>query len=180
MTMTTQFLAYGLGVIVVWLVAMRLRSVTARQVLYLVASYLFYISWGSWLIVILLFSSLMNYALGEWLKKRIREGRLWTGIILDLALLSIFKYLPLVGAVAPSGSPLSLLRKMIFPLGISFWTFQALSYLLELYREEELNPRCLNSASTWPSGRRFYKAPSAACRACCRNFARIGRSPTTI
>lgn len=149
-----QFLAYGIGVIVVWLVAMRLRSVTARQALYLVASYLFYISWGSWLIVILLFSSLMNYALGEWLKKRITEGRLWTGIILNLALLSIFKYLPLVGAVAPSGSPFSLLKRMIFPLGISFWTFQALSYLLELYREEDLNPTLLEFClymAFWPT-----------------------------
>jgi alginate O-acetyltransferase complex protein AlgI len=152
--MTTQFLGYGIGVIVVWLVAMRLRSVTARQALYLIASYLFYISWGSWLIIILLFSSLMNYALGEWLKKRITEGRLWTGIILNLALLSVFKYLPLVGAVAPSGSPLALLKRMIFPLGISFWTFQALSYLLELYREEDLNPTLLEFClymAFWPT-----------------------------
>lgn len=152
--MTTLFLGYGIGVIVVWLLAMRLRSITARQTLYLIASYLFYISWGSWLIVILLFSSLMNYALGEWLKKRITEGRLWTGIILNLALLSVFKYLPLLGSVAPSGSPLALLKRMIFPLGISFWTFQALSYLLELYREEDLNPTLLEFCmymAFWPT-----------------------------
>jgi alginate O-acetyltransferase complex protein AlgI len=152
--MTTELLGYGIGVVVVWLVAMRLRSVTARQSLYLVASYLFYFSWGSWLIVVLLFSSLMNYALGEWLKKRISEGRLWTGIILNLALLSVFKYLPLLGTVAPSGSPLALLQRMIFPLGVSFWTFQALSYLLELYREEELNPTLLEFClymAFWPT-----------------------------
>jgi len=150
----TEFLGYGIGVVIVWLAAVRLRSVPARQTLYLVASYLFYISWGSWLIVILLFSSLMNYALGEWLKRRISEGRLWTGIILNLALLSVFKYLPLVGSIAPSGSPLALLKRMIFPLGISFWTFQALSYLLELYREEELNPTLLEFClymAFWPT-----------------------------
>lgn len=152
--MNTEFLGYGIGVVIVWLAAVRLRSVPARQTLYLVASYLFYISWGSWLIVILLFSSLMNYALGEWLKRRISEGRLWTGIILNLALLSVFKYLPLVGSIAPSGSPLALLKRMIFPLGISFWTFQALSYLLELYREEELNPTLLEFClymAFWPT-----------------------------
>jgi alginate O-acetyltransferase complex protein AlgI len=152
--MTTELLGYGIGVVVVWMVAMRLRSVTARQSLYLVASWLFYLSWGSWLIVILLFSSLMNYALGEWLKKRITEGRLWTGILLNLALLSVFKYLPLLGSVAPSGSPLALLKRMIFPLGVSFWTFQALSYLLELYREEELNPTLLEFClymAFWPT-----------------------------
>jgi len=150
--MTTELLGYGIGVVVVWLVAMRIRSVTARQLLYLVASWLFYFNWGSWLIVVLLFSSLMNYALGEWLKKRITAGRLWTGIVFNLALLSVFKYLPLLGTVAPSGWPL--LKRMIFPLGISFWTFQALSYLLELYREEELNPTLLEFGlymAFWPT-----------------------------
>ena len=152
--MTTQLLTYGIGVVVVWLVAMRLRSVTARQVLYLVASWLFYISWGSWLIVVLLFSSVMNYALGEWLRKRITAGRLWTGILLNLALLSVFKYLPLLGTVAPPGSPLSLVTRIVLPLGVSFWTFQALSYLFELYREEELNPTLLEFClymAFWPT-----------------------------
>src|ERR1022692_1747968 len=152
--MMIELLEYAIGAVVVWLVAMRLRSVTARQALYLVASFLFYISWGGWLIVVLLFSSLMNYSLGEWLKKRITAGRLWTGIILNLVLLSVFKYLPLLGTVAPSGSPLLLLKRMIFPLGVSFWTFEALSYLLELYREEKLNPTLLEFClymSFWPT-----------------------------
>src|SRR5271170_3261854 len=120
--MTTELIGYGIGVVVVWLVAMRLRSVTARQWLYLVASWVFYFSWGSWLIGVLIFSSLMNYALGEWLKKKITAGRLWTGIIFNLVLLSVFKYLPLLGAVAPSDSPFALLKRMVFPLGVSFWT----------------------------------------------------------
>jgi|HubBroStandDraft_1064217.scaffolds.fasta_scaffold00117_6 alginate O-acetyltransferase complex protein AlgI len=152
--MTTNFLAYGIGVLAVWLVAVRLRSVTARQALYLVASYLFYFSWGSWLIVVLLFSSLMNYALGEWLKKNITAARLWTGLLLNLALLSVFKYLPLLGGAAPAGSPLLLLKRILFPVGISFWTFEAMSYLLELYREEELNPTLLEFClymSFWPT-----------------------------
>jgi alginate O-acetyltransferase complex protein AlgI len=152
--MTIELLAYGIGVVVVWLVAMRLRSVTARESLYLVASWLFYLSWGSWLIVVLLFSSLMNYALGEWLKKHITAARLWTGIILNLALLSVFKYLPLMATFAPPGSPLLLLKRILFPAGISFWTFQAMSYLLELYREEELNPTLLEFClymSFWPT-----------------------------
>ncbi len=152
--MTTQLLAYAIGVVVVWLVAMRLRSVTARQVLYLVASYIFYFSWGSWLIAVLLFSSLVNYALGEWLKKNITAARLWTGIIFNLALLSVFKYLPMVSNIVPSGSPFLLLKRILFPIGISFWTFEALSYLLELYREEDLNPTLLEFClymAFWPT-----------------------------
>jgi alginate O-acetyltransferase complex protein AlgI len=152
--MTTELLAYSIGLAVVWLVAMRLRSVSARQWLYLVASWLFYFSWGSWLIGILLFSSLMNYALGEWLKKRTSAGRLWTGILFNLVLLGTFKYLPLLATVLPSSSPLAALRRIVFPIGMSFWTFQALSYLFEVYREEELDPTlrefCLFMAF-WPT-----------------------------
>src|SRR6516225_1706071 len=137
---TTELLVYALGIVAMWLVAMRLRSVTTRQVLYLLASWAFYITWGGWLIVFLLFSSVMNYGLGEWLKKKITAGRLWVGIGLNVAFLSVFKYLPLVGTVARAHSSFSALKHIVFPLGVSFWTFQALSYLLEIYREEDLDP----------------------------------------
>lgn len=151
--MIKEFLIYAACALLLWLLAMRV-GVKARQLLYLVASWLFYYSWGSWLIVILIFSSLMNYALGEWLKKKISSGRLWTGIILNLVLLSFFKYLPALGATAAAGSPLTMFKRIVFPLGISFWTFQALSYLLELYREEDLNPSLVEFClymSFWPT-----------------------------
>jgi alginate O-acetyltransferase complex protein AlgI len=96
----------------------------------------------------------MNYALGEWLKKRSSAERLWTGIIFNLALLSVFKYLPLLGMTAPTGSPLLLFKRILFPAGVSYWTFQALSYLFELYREEDLNPTLLEFClymSFWPT-----------------------------
>jgi alginate O-acetyltransferase complex protein AlgI len=152
--MILQLLIYGIGVAVVWLLAMRIRSVRARQVLYLAASYAFYFSWGSWLIVVLIFSSVMNYVLGEWLKKRISVGRLWTGLLLNLALLSVFKYLPFLSHGAAAGSPLLLLKRILFPVGISFWTFQAMSYLLEIYREEDLDPTLVEFClymSFWPT-----------------------------
>ncbi len=150
----TDLLVYAIGRVVVWFAAMRLRSVVARQWLYLVASWLFYFSWASWLIIVLVFSSLMNYALGEWLKKKITAGRLWTGIILNVALLSVFKYLPLLGHTVAPDSALSRLSRILVPLGVSFWTFQALSYLFELYREEELNPTLLEFClymAFWPT-----------------------------
>lgn len=133
---------------------MKLRSAPARQILYLLASWLFYFSWGSWLIVVLIFSSLMNYALGEWLKKRISSGRLWVGLLANIALLSVFKYLPMLSHVAPAGSPLLLVKRILFPVGISFWTFEAMSYLLEIYREEDLDPTLVEFClymSFWPT-----------------------------
>jgi alginate O-acetyltransferase complex protein AlgI len=152
--MIKELIAYGIGIVVVWLVAMRLRNVKTRQALYLAASWLFYYSWGAWLIVILIFSSLMNYALGQWLKKKVSAGRLWVGILLNVALLSTFKYLPLLGTVASAHSPLAAFRRLAFPIGISFWTFEALSYLFEIYREEDLDPTLLEFClfmSFWPT-----------------------------
>ena len=145
---------YAFGIALLWVIAMRLRSVVARQVLYLAASYVFYASWARWFIIVLLFSSGMNYALGQWLKKRTSAGRLWVGIALNLVLLSTFKYLPLLGAGAAPSSPFSLVRHIALPLGISFWTFQALSYLFEIYREEELDPTLLEFClymAFWPT-----------------------------
>ena len=152
--MTTELLVYAISLVLMWLVAMRLRSASARQWLYLVASLLFYYSWAGWLIVFLLFSALMNYALGQWLKKNITSQRLWTAVGINLVFLSVFKYLPALGAAVPAGSTLAILRRMVFPIGVSFWTFQALSYLFELYREEDLDPTpvefCLYM-SFWPT-----------------------------
>jgi D-alanyl-lipoteichoic acid acyltransferase DltB (MBOAT superfamily) len=152
--MTTELLVYAIALAGMWLVAMRLRSASARQWLYLIASLIFYYSWAGWLIVFLLFSALMNYGLGEWLKKNITSQRLWTAVGINLIFLAVFKYLPPLGAAAPAGSSLAFLRRMVFPIGISFWTFQALSYLFELYREEDLDPTpvefCLYMAF-WPT-----------------------------
>ena len=149
-----EFAIYAIGVALLWVLALRLRSIVARQVLYLAASYLFYASWARWFIIVLLFSSGMNYVLGQWLKKRISAGRLWVGVVLNLTLLSTFKYLPLLGAGTDPSSPLSVLRHIAVPLGISFWTFQALSYLFEIYREEDLDPTLLEFClymSFWPT-----------------------------
>jgi len=152
--MVKELLIYGISLLAVWLIAWRLHSIRLRQILYLIASWLFYYSWGRALIVVLIFSSLMNYGLGEWLKNKITAGRLWVGILANVVLLSVFKYLPAIGAAASSDSPLVFLKRILFPIGVSFWTFEALSYLLEIYREEDLDPTLLEFClfmAFWPT-----------------------------
>ena len=68
-----------------------------------------------------------------------RGTALSTGILLNLALLSAFKYLPGLAITLPFSS-LQKFAHLALPLGISFWTFQAMSYLFDLYRGEELDP----------------------------------------
>jgi len=93
--------------------------------------------------------------LGIWLRRQPSAGRLWIGVTLNVLLLGFFKYLPPLIEAAPIDSPLTdVVRHIVMPVGISFWTFQGLSFLFDTYREEELEPSliefCLYMAF-WPT-----------------------------
>jgi alginate O-acetyltransferase complex protein AlgI len=127
--------------------------VRQRQALLLAISYIFYATWGLWFLAVLIASSLMNYRLGIFLRKKPSAKRLWLGILLNILLLSFFKYLPLLGRTFDA-APLAGLARIVLPIGISFWTFEALSYLFDLYREEDLNPTLLEFClylAFWPT-----------------------------
>ena len=131
-------LEYGIALVIALSVLARVRSVTWRQNLLLALSYFLYVSWGFGFLLVLLTSTVGNFLLGRWLRRDATSGKLWIGLAFNLALLSTFKYLPswLAGS---SVSSLERFSQIALPLGISFWTFQAMSYLLDLYRGEELD-----------------------------------------
>jgi alginate O-acetyltransferase complex protein AlgI len=139
--------------ILAWPLAWRLSSFRQRQLLLLAISYVFYATWGAWFLAVLVASSLMNYELGRFLRRNPSIRRLWIGIVLNVLFLSFFKYLPLVGRI--SDAPLTAgLARIVLPIGISFWTFEALSYLFDIYREEELDPTLLEFClymAFWPT-----------------------------
>jgi alginate O-acetyltransferase complex protein AlgI len=126
----------------VWLLARLVRSRAGRQGLLLLASYALYASWTPWFLGCLIVSSVANYGFGAYVRRNPTASRLWAGIGFNLLLLGSFKYLPPMAAAWHSGSAIS---RLALPVGISFWTFQALSYLLDLYRGggEELDPSLL-------------------------------------
>src|SRR5262245_7303160 len=122
-----------------------ISSVKARQVLLLTCSYVFYIRWGGFeFLLVLVASSLMNYFLGGLLRRRLTTAVLWTGIGFNVLLLGVFKYSQLV----------HVFNGVILPLGISFWTFQAISYLVDVYLEKEVDPSLLEFSvylALWPT-----------------------------
>ena len=113
-----------------------------RNVLLLIASLLFY-AWGEPVyVLIMLFSTVFDYTNGrliEYFKKQNRPGRAKAALIVDvcgnLAILGFFKYADFViGNInSITGAGISLLH-IALPIGISFYTFQTMSYTIDVYR----------------------------------------------
>ncbi|NDQ57254.1 MAG: MBOAT family protein [Acidipila sp.] len=153
-SMIRQILIYTFALVLLRLISNRIKSFKAKEGLFLAASYLFYFTWGAWFLAILIFSSLMNYALGSYLRRQTTPSRLWLGIALNIVFLSFFKYLPSAGIVFVANPVVARLAYIVLPVGMSFWTFQALSYLLDIYRGEELDPTLLEFClymAFWPT-----------------------------
>ena len=113
------------------------RSRPIRQATVLVASFALYLTWGVWFAAVLLASIVMNYLVGKWIRREHSGLTLSIGILLNLALLSTFKYLPEAAVHLPFSS-LQRFAHLALPLGISFWTFQAMSYLFDVYQGDDV------------------------------------------
>lgn len=99
----------------------------------------------------------MDYGLGLWLEHEKRRGGhpgrvLALAVVLNLLLLGFFKYANfLIGTVnGVTGAGLPLLEVSL-PIGISFYTFQALSYIIDLYRGEVEVQRSILNFGTYVS-----------------------------
>ena len=110
----------------------------------LVASYYFYMSWDAKLIVLILFTTAISYATAILVKRTqsVKMKRLWLVIALvaSLGVLFFFKYFnflsgSVTGLLSAFGLPCGeFTLKLILPVGISFYTFQTLSYVIDVYR----------------------------------------------
>jgi alginate O-acetyltransferase complex protein AlgI len=121
------------------------RSRRIRQAALLAGSYTLYLTWGAWFAAVLIASTVMNYLLGMWVRRNPFWPALSIGVLLNLGLLASFKYLPEFAVNVPLSS-LQKFAHLALPLGISFWTFQAMSYLFDLYRGEDLDPSLVEFA----------------------------------
>lgn len=117
----------------------KVHSPRVKQCVLLIVSYALYLTWRPWFAAVLLASTGMNYLVGSSLRRQRSGFLLLLGIALNLALLGTFKYLP-EAAVSLPFSSLQHFAHRAMPLGLSFWTFQAMSYLLDVYQGEEIDP----------------------------------------
>lgn len=113
-----------------------------RNLFLLIVSLVFY-AWGEpKYVFLMIFSILVNYIFGRLMDKH-RENKkrlklmLVLSVVIDLGLLSVFKYTDFVitNINAIFGSSFDLLN-IALPIGISFYTFQAMSYTIDVYRND--------------------------------------------
>jgi len=116
------------------------RSERWRQAFLIALTILFYAIGGKKFVALLLLSVVVNYAVARWISARRRAGRsvrwpLVVGIGFDLALLFYFKYFAaaIIGVDGLFGLHVPL-RHIALPLGISFFTFQQIGFLVDLAR----------------------------------------------
>jgi len=117
-----------------------------QNILLLVASYFFYGCWDWHFLFLLLFSTLLDFGTGILIHqaKKIKTKKLWfwLSICINLGFLGIFKYYNFfVSSFADGLSSLGIhtniwTLNVILPVGISFYTFHGLSYVIDIYNEK--------------------------------------------
>ncbi len=120
------------------------KSLKTQNILLLLASYFFYASWDWRFLFLLIFSTLLDYytsiKMCEAKNQSNKKFWFWLSISINLGFLGIFKYYnffaaSFADAISSFGlhvSPWTL--KVILPVGISFYTFHGLSYVIDIYK----------------------------------------------
>jgi len=126
-----------------WLLRDNLR---ARNILIVIASYLFYGWWDYRFLALLAFSSVLDYFVGLGIARQTdpRRRKVWLtcSVVANLTILGFFKYFDFfILSFAAVMKELNIHLSphtlgIILPVGISFYTFQAMSYTIDVYRKE--------------------------------------------
>jgi D-alanyl-lipoteichoic acid acyltransferase DltB (MBOAT superfamily) len=145
MVHSLEFFGFSVVVLVLYYLLTRQK----QNVLLLVASYVFYISITWYFALILVFMTIGNYVLGKKIEiKNHKKKWLGIGIGLNVVVLSFFKFADffvpdILGLLSQLGFHIQTKGlKILLPIGLSFYVFQAISYLVDVYRMQM--PACLN------------------------------------
>ena len=122
------------------------RNLNLQNALIVAASYVFY-GWWDWrFLSLIVFSTIVDFGIGLRLNREEnsakRKALLWTSIIVNLGFLGFFKYYNFfldnfVAAFSLFGHEINAHSlNIILPVGISFYTFQTLSYTIDVYKKE--------------------------------------------
>jgi alginate O-acetyltransferase complex protein AlgI len=122
------------------------KNLKLQNLLIVIASYTFY-GWWDWrFLSLIIFSTVVDFFVGQGLRRHNNETKrkllLWTSILVNLGFLGVFKYYNFfldnfVTAFSFFGKEIQANSlNIILPVGISFYTFQTLSYSIDVYRRK--------------------------------------------
>lgn len=118
--------------------ALRLESAIIWWLI--MASLAFYLFWSPKHLLLLLFSVGMNYLIHLYLKKNPSKMVLSIGIVINLAMLGVFKYADFfIGNFGTLTGIQTTELGLVLPLAISFYTFQQISFLRDTYQDKLVN-----------------------------------------
>ena len=122
------------------------------NILLLMASLVFY-AWGEPVLVLLMVASVvLNWFVGRVIAKTsggAKKAALAIGVVCDLAILGYYKYAGFLVSILNGivGKTLIAVPQISLPIGISFFTFQAISYIVDVYRgDTDASPKLVNVA----------------------------------
>jgi alginate O-acetyltransferase complex protein AlgI len=129
---------------IVYLVFWRLTTRRQRHVWLALTGYAFYSFWNYKFCLLMFASTLISYLAGRgllrWTDPRVRRWLAIVPVVIDLSLLAFFKYynffVDSVGeALTAFGHPIPIARlDIVLPVGISFYTFHTITYIIDAYR----------------------------------------------
>ncbi len=119
-----------------------LRNKLSARILYVTAfSLYFYYKTGGMYFLLILLMSVTDYTIGLFIyqerRERIRRWLVTLSLVIDLGILCYFKYTGFFAQILSdlTGSPFSV-GHIFLPVGISFFTFQSISYVVDIYRRQ--------------------------------------------
>lgn len=131
-----EYIIFLIAVFVLFVITNRKQTLMIRNLILLAASLYFYSCLHWWFVLLLLYTTTVNYLCGRWIgadREKGKSGKAGAAvsIILSLAILVMFKYAYVFDS------------SILLPVGLSFFTFQALTYTIDIYRRKipvENNP----------------------------------------
>ena len=121
-----------------FLIPSRFRS--ARNGVLLIFSLIFYACGGPKFLLLMLLSIAVNYVCGLFASssygRNVRRTAMWASVVIGIGLLGYFKYAGFFAEIVNSLGMAVPVPEIALPVGISFYTFQGLSYVIDVYRND--------------------------------------------
>lgn len=111
-------------------------SLKMKNALLIISSLLFYAYGEPVYVILMIISAILNYSMARFIAQSEKAGRMWVtiAVVINLGMLGVFKYADFFVDTINTLFSVSIPQPAIdLPIGISFFTFQALSYVIDVY-----------------------------------------------